>query len=284
MDEQKLTIAISGANGFVGTNLRQFLSNKKIQFVSLTRKKHKNLKFEKNTIFSDLANKNLVEQLRDCNALVHLIGTGAQTTDADYQSVNVDQTKKIIALCKGAKIKKIVYISGLGVNKSTAFGYFISKLKAEQQIIKSGLDYTILRASYIIGKNDPLAKNLLKQAKQGSILIPGSGTYRLQPISVDDVSRVILACITNKKLSNQTVDLVGTQTISFENFVRRFFRGKKIKIHKTALEKAYFDALNKPKNAVYGLDDLNILLGDFTASHKRLEKLCGFKLQALASL
>jgi NADH dehydrogenase len=72
-------------------------------------------------------------------------------------------------LCKRAKIKKIVYNSGLGVNKSTTFGYFISKLKAEQQIIKSGLDYAILRASYIIGKNDPLTKNLLKQAKKRSL-------------------------------------------------------------------------------------------------------------------
>ena len=48
-----------------------------------------------------------------------------------------------------------------------------------------------------------------------------------------------------------------------------------------SLEKAYFDALNNPKNAIYGLDDLNIMVGDFTSSHKKLEKLCGFNLKIL---
>jgi NADH dehydrogenase len=115
-------------------------------------------------------------------------------------------------------------------------------------------------------------------------MIPGSGKYRLQPISVNDVSRVILDCITNKKLSNKIIDLVGPQAISFEKFIKRFVKGKKVKIIKTDLEKAYFEALNNPKNAIYGIDDLNLLVGDFTSSHKRLDRLCGFKLRILQNL
>lgn len=282
MDDLK--IVITGPNGFVGSNLRRFLNNKKIHLVSLSRKKYKPYKFEKRILFSDFEQKGLEKKLGGCNALVHLIGTGAQTADTDYISVNVELTKKILKLCKKANIRKIVYISGLGVNNSTTFGYFISKLKAEQQIINSGLDYTILRPSYIIGKNDPLTKNLNKQARRGSIMISGSGKYRLQPISISDVSRIILDCITNKKLSNKIIDLVGPQAISFEKFVKRFAKEKKVKVIKTDLEKAYFEALNNPKNAIYGLDDLNLLVGDFTSSHKRLEKLCGFKLKTLQKL
>lgn len=276
---RKLRIAIAGASGFVGRNLLQFLSENKIQVISLTRKKRKVTKFETNVVFSDLSNKNLVAKLKGCDALIHLIGSGTQTLGADYELVNVEQTKKLVELCKKSKIKKIIYLSGLGVHKSTTFGYFISKLKAEQLIIKSGLDYTILRASYIVGKDDPLTKNLKKQIKRRLVVIPGSGSYRLQPISVSDVSKVILSCVVNKKLSKKTVDLVGPNTVSFEAYVRHFLKGKKIKIKKISAEKAYFDALTKPKDAVYGLDDLNIMLGDFTSSHKRLEKLCEFCLQ-----
>jgi NADH dehydrogenase len=276
---EDLQIAITGPTGFVGTNLRRYLNKQKIQLVVLARKKYKSAKYERKIIFSDLEQKGLAKKLEGCNALVHLIGTGTQTLDADYESVNVGLTNKVLKLCKMANVRKIVYISGLGVNRSTTFGYFISKLKAEQQIINSGLDYTILRASYIIGKNDPLTKNLTKQAQHGFIIIPGSGKYRLQPISVDDVSRIILSCITSKKFSNKIIDLVGPQTISFEKFVKKFTIGKKIKIRRMNLVKAYFEALNDPKNAIYGLDDLNILVGDFTSSHKKLEKLCGFKLK-----
>ncbi|MBI5698378.1 MAG: NAD(P)H-binding protein [Thaumarchaeota archaeon] len=278
MEKQKPTVAISGATGFVGTNLRKFLSDAEIPVIGLARRKHKQFQLEKSLVFSNLDNVS-ISKLRGCNALIHLIGSGTQTKDSNYDLINVKQTDKIITLCKKSHIKKIIYISGLGVNDSTTFGYFISKLKAEQIIIKSGLDYTILRASYIIGKDDPLVQNLTRQTKHGVILIPGSGSYRLQPISVNDVCKVILACINNKKLSNKIIDLVGPQTISFENFVRKFIKGKRTRIQKISLEQAYFDALNNPKKTVYGLDDLNIMIGDFTSSHKRLEKLCGFKLK-----
>jgi uncharacterized protein YbjT (DUF2867 family) len=283
MKEKRSQIAITGANGFVGSNIGKFLNQNKISFISLTRSKYLPLKYETGIRCSDLEQKSLVSKLKNCNALVHLIGQGAQNIDATYDDINVNLTKKIVKLCKNAKIKKIVYISGFGVNRSTTFGYFISKFKAEQEIIRSGLDYTILRASYIVGNNDPLTKNLNKQIKKGSIIIPGSGSYRLQPISVNDVTKVVLASITNKRFSNKIVDLVGPQTISFENFIKKFTK-KQTKIQKIDLEKAYHTALNKPKNAIYGLDDLNILVGDFTGSHKKLERLCGFKLTPLKEI
>jgi len=272
---QKPIIAISGSTGFVGKNLRRFLAEQDISVIALSRKKHKHLKSEKNIVFSDIDN---VPKLQ-CNAMIHLIGTGAQTKNSDYELVNVKQTEKIIHLCKRSNIKKIVYISGLGVNDHTTFGYFISKLKAEHLIIESGLDYTILRASYIVGADDPLTQNLSKQAKQGIVQIPGSGSYRLQPILINDVCKIILNCVINKKLSNQIVDLVGPSTISFENYVKKFIRGKKTKIKKIPLEQAYFVALNNPKKTSYGIDDLNIMVGDFTSNHKKLERLSGIKLE-----
>ncbi|WP_177318902.1 NAD(P)H-binding protein [Candidatus Nitrosotenuis cloacae] len=275
MEKSKPVISISGSTGFVGTNLGKFLSSQNISVINLSRKKQKSFKSKKTLVFSDIDD---IPKIH-CDALVHLIGTGAQTTSSDYESVNVRQTQKIINLCKKSKIKKIIYISGLGVSDNTTFGYFISKLKAERLIKESRLDYTILRASYIVGSDDPLSQNLTRQIKNGTILVPGSGSYRLQPISIHDVCRVILESVHNKNLSNKTVDLVGPKTISFANYVKKFARGKKAKIKKIPLEQAYFDALNNPENALYGIDDLNIMIGDFTSSHHKLEKLSGIKLK-----
>lgn len=270
---QTITIAITGANGFVGRNVGQLFTKKGIQVINIVRKNSTiSVKSGTMLISHDLSEKHLVPRLRKCSALLHFIGQGKQTVEDDYEKVNVGLTKNAVNLCKKTGIKKIIYISGLGVDKNTPFGYFISKYKAEQEIIHSGLDYTIFRASYIIGKGDPLSKTLYKQIKNGKITIAGSGNYHLQPIFIGDAGEIFLQSILNKKFSKKIIDLVGPQTVTYNSFIRDFIHGKKIKIEKISLEDAYRSALHN-KNNNFGIDDLNILVGDYVGNHKRLRKL-----------
>lgn len=273
--QNNLRAVITGANGFVAKNVRKHLHKSGFNLISISRKNFKIYQNEKKIISSNLDQKKILSKVKNCNVLIHLIGTGRQTTNSTFESVNVNQTKKVIDICKKAKIKKIIYISGLGVTKQTTSAYFISKYKAEQEIIKSSLDYTILRASYIIGKNDPLTKSLNQQIKNRIIIIPGSGDYHLQPIFVTDVAKVILKAIVSKKFSKKILELVGPETIIFKDYVRIFKNKNKAKIKNIDLEKAYYEALRNPKS-IYGLDDLNIMVGDFTGNHKKLKKISGF--------
>ena len=272
---KELRIVVTAANGFVAKNVRNLLNSKGVKLFGISRKNFLNHKCETKIISPEFSVNNILPKLRQCNAFIHLIGTGHQTINATFEDVNVNLTKKAIQLCKRAKIKKFVYISGLGVSNKTTSAYFISKYKAEQEIINSGLDYTIFRASYIIGKNDPLTKNLNHQIKKRLIKIPGSGKYHLQPIYVKDVAKVIFNSIISKKFSNKIIDLVGPETVSFTEFVKIFKNKNKVKIQNINLEQAYNDALHNC--SMYDVDDLNIMIGDFTGNHKKLKKLYGFK-------
>jgi nucleoside-diphosphate-sugar epimerase len=267
------SVVITGANGFVGRNVGMFLSKNGFQTISLVRK-GKTVNFGKTITSETFSETSLVSKIRDDDALLHFIGQGRQTVDSDYEKVNVGLTKNVIALCKRAKIKKIIYISGLGVDKSATLGYFISKYKAEQEIICSGLDYTILRASYMIGHDDPLSKNLQQQMKKGEIIIPGSGNYRFQPIFIGDVSRVIAKSVMEKKFSRKIIDLVGPQMVSYNAFVKRFSHGK-TGMKKIDFEDAYHDALHN--KGPFGVDDLSIMVGDYIGNHKKLASLAQMK-------
>ena len=270
-------LAMTGANGYVGRNIGKSLQRKGFDIIGVVRRRKSSLvTFGVSVISNDLSEKYLVSRLKGCYALLHLIGKGRQTIDADYEKVNVLLTKRAIELCKKAGIKKIIYISGLGVSKSTSFGYFISKLKAENEIIESSLDYTIFRASYIIGRGDPLSQILVKQTKNGTITIAGSGNYRIQPIFVDDVAEVFAQSILNKKFSRKVIDLVGPKIVTYNRFLRDIVSGKKVRIKKIPLQEAYYDALHNPRS-MFGLDDLNILVGDFVGDHKKLRNMTGIK-------
>ena len=264
------SVVISGANGFVGRNVGMFLSKNGFQTTSLVRK-GRTVNFGDIITTENLSENNLASKIQGSDAFLHLIGQGRQTVDFDYGSVNVSLARNAVALCKKAKIKKIIYISGLGVDKNTTLGYFISKYKAEQEIVRSGLDYTIFRASYIIGSDDPLSENLEQQIKKGQMVIPGSGNYRFQPIFVYDVADVVIQSVIGKKFSNKIIDLVGPQIVSYDTFVKKFLGRRKIKIKKIDFETAYHDALHN--KGPFGVDDLSIMAGDYIGDHKKLASL-----------
>ncbi|RDJ32122.1 MAG: NAD-dependent epimerase/dehydratase family protein [Crenarchaeota archaeon] len=277
-----MKIAITGATGFVGKNLRKFLSKQNIPVVAIGRKNFLTYKNEIKVVTKNYS-EDLSSKLINCSCMVHLVGVGKQTFDNNYHDINFLLTKKILQISKKAKIKKIIFNSGLGASKNSTTDYFISKYLAEQEIIKSGLDYTIFRPSYIIGTSDHLSKNLKKQIRSGVIKIPGSGNFPLQPISINDVVKILFYAATSKKYSNKLLDLVGSEIISYEKFVKLFVSSTKTIIKKTDIEIAYRDAIRNPTSQ-YGVDDLHILVGNFIGSSKKLKQISNLEFESFRNI
>ena len=271
MSNISTNVAVTGANGFVGKNVRKFLYKNKVGVLGISRKNFVKYSTETKAQSKNLLEQRLQKKLKNYDALVHLIGIGVESSGSTFEEINVNLTKNTIKLCKKSGIKKIIYISGLGVSKNNTSNYFTSKYKAEQEIINSGLDYTIFRASYIIGKTDHLTKSLSKQMKKGVIIIPGSGKYQLQPIFVEDVAKIILKSILEKKFSKKILDLVGPRKISFEDFVKLFSKNTKVKFKKINLKNAYDEG-------TYSSESLDLLIGDYTSDMTQLQKLASIKL------
>ena len=271
MSNISTNVAVTGANGFVGKNVRKFLYKNKVRVLGISRKNFGKYSTETKAQSKNLLEQRLQKKLKNYDALVHLIGIGVESSGSTFEEINVNLTKNTIKLCKKSGIKKIIYISGLGVSKNNTSNYFTSKYKAEQEIINSGLDYTIFRASYIIGKTDHLTKSLSKQMKKGVIIIPGSGKYQLQPIFVEDVAKIILKSIVEKNFSKKILDLVGPRKISFEDFVKLFSKNTKVKFKKINLKNAHDEG-------TYSSESLDLLIGDYTSDMTQLQKLASIKL------
>ena len=105
-------VVVSGAKGFIGKNLRKFLSKNKIPSISISRNNFK---------------KNQFPSLKNASHFVHLAGIGSESIDQDsFVKVNIELTKSSINLCKKNNLKNIIYCSGLGVSKNSHSAYFIS--------------------------------------------------------------------------------------------------------------------------------------------------------------
>ena len=280
---KSLKIVVTGANGFIAKHLRKYLSEENIELISISRNDFKNFKCETKIITSNYEQKNILKIIQNADALIHLVGIGKQSVNVDYDMINTNLTKRIVNLSKTSRIKKIIFLSGLGVSRNTSLGYFISKYNAERQIIHSGLNFTVFRPSYIVGRDDLFSKNLKNQIKSGEIIIPGSGSYSIQPIHVSDVVKVILESVSQLKFNNKIIDLVGPDYVTFEKYVKLFSKGTKVKIKKINLEHAYHSAIINSKSN-FGIDDLNILIGNFKGNHERLAKISKIKFQSVLEI
>ena len=276
-------IVVTGASGFIAKNLRKYLSEKNIDLISISRNDFKKFKSESKIISKDYDEKKLLQLIKNSDALIHLVGIGQQSVNSDYNMINTEFTQHIVNLSKKANIRKIVYLSGLGVSTKTTLGYFISKYNAENFIINSGLDYTIFRPSYIVGTDDMFTKYLKRQIKNGEINIPGSGTYSIQPIHISDVVKIIFESTLQPKFKNKIIDLVGPDFITFEKYVKLFSKGTKTSIKKIKLEDAYYDAITNSKSD-FGVDDLNILIGNFKGNHEKLKKITNMEFESVIGL
>ena len=277
---KSLKVVVTGASGFIARNLRKYLSEKNVELISISRKDFKNFNSEIKIISMNYKENNLLKKIQNADALIHLVGIGKQSVSADYDIINTDLTRYIVNLSKKAKIKKIIFLSGLGVSPDTSLSYFISKYNAEKQIINSGLNFTIFRPSYIVGKDDLLSKNIKKQIKSGEIIIPGSGTYSIQPIHVSDVVKVLFESVSELRFNNKILDLVGPDYITYEKYVKLFSKGTKTRIQKINLEEAYHNAIMNSKSN-FEIDDLNILIGNFKGNHRKLSQISKINFQSV---
>ena len=76
--------------------------------------------------------------------------------------------------------------------------------------------------------------------------------------------------------------MVGPREITFQQLIKKS-APTKTKIKKINLELAYKRALTDI-NFEYGVEDLNILVGNYIGNHKKLQNLCNFKFKNIESL
>ncbi len=132
--------------------------------------------------------------------------------DPAMWSINVNGTKNVANLCKKNRVKQLVFMSSSGVLGETRVPakedfpynpktrYEKSKMECEKIVISSGVPYTIIRTTIIIGPNIVWAK-IFEAARRGYPII-GSGKNYFHLVYIDDVVRFLAISRSSKKALN----------------------------------------------------------------------------------
>jgi len=131
----------------------------------------------------------------------------------------VRNTRGVIDAAKDAGVERIVHVSIANPSAESPLGYYRGKAELEQAVLDSGLSYAIVRPTVIFGDEDILINNIAWFLRRFPLFgIPGDGRYRIRPIFVEDMARIMAKAV--DETGNAVMDAVGPETYTFEELVR----------------------------------------------------------------
>ena len=137
---------------------------------------------------------------------------------ANTQPAAVDNTRKLVRAAAEAGVRRIVHISITNPSADSSLPYFWGKAANEKAVMESGMEYAILRPTVLFGKEDILINNIAWLLRRFPLFaLPGDGSYRLQPVYVDDLAA--LAVDTGYAKGNSVWDAVGPDIFTFRELV-----------------------------------------------------------------
>ena len=216
-------IIITGASGFVGTNLTSYLAKLNVESILYNRK--------------DLNN---VVSFANADSLIHLAGKAHDLKNIsnpdEYFEINFELTKKLYDAFLKSDAKKFIFISSVKASSDIVDGiltedtlpnpvthYGKSKLLAEQYIqsqeLPQGKSYYILRPCMIHGPGNKGNLNLLYKFVQKGIPYPlASFENKRSFLSIENLCFVIINLL-NKNIPSGVYNIADDEALSTNEVV-----------------------------------------------------------------
>ncbi|QKQ98212.1 NAD(P)H-binding protein [Candidatus Nanohaloarchaea archaeon] len=142
--------------------------------------------------------------------------------EKEYYNTHVRGTEHLV---KGVDTEKIVYLSALGVGKID-HSYFNTKERAEEIIQESGVDYTIVRPSTVLGEGNRLLESIRNISF--TRVFPDIPT-QMQPIEKDSLIEILYRCLDN--YSGEVLEVAGDEEISLGELAKDIYRDEGYSCH-----------------------------------------------------
>jgi uncharacterized protein YbjT (DUF2867 family) len=171
-----------------------------------------------------------------------------------YMEVDGKGTEVAARVAKAVGVRRFVYMSGAGAGEGRPQRWFQAKDRAEKAIRESGMEYAILRPSWIYGPGDRSMSKFAAFCRYLP-LVPqiGDGTTPVYPAYVKDVARAVVECATREDARDKVLAIGGPERLTMDEVVRTLQKvlgtHRPILHHPTALMKVLTLPLTLVPNA-----------------------------------
>ncbi len=226
---------------------------------------------------------NLRAALKNVDTIFHFASDEHAGNTANLLKVDIRGTETLVKVAKELNITRIIFISHLGAEPSSAYPLLKAKGQAEQAIISSDVPYTIFKTAPIYGEADHFINRLASHLKSMPIisLVPEKGKTLLQPIWVDDIITAAVWASENPEFQNRIYEIGGPEYFSYTQIIHLILnkiKRRRILVHTPQLFCVFLAFwLQINRNLPISSFDLDYLAIDRTAPLDTLIKTFGIQ-------
>lgn len=243
-------VLITGANGFIGSNLCRYFFEKNFKVYGLVRKTS-DLHFldgqNVSLIVGDLNEVEKIEFPRDLDIIVHCASIVSDAADDESCESNIyNSTINLVDRIKknSVNLKRFIFISSalvLGYRKlniceenpgesACHLPYVRCKKKTEEKLLsmhsRNGLPVVILRPADVFGPNDRVTcVHILKGIEDGVPVIVGGGKWIFPFCYVDNLCQATFLACNSTNSEGQTYTVTNGSDVTWKEFLS-FFQKK----------------------------------------------------------
>lgn len=224
-----MTVAITGANGFVGRALIALLleDTPPRSIRAIVREPRHALRelpaADLQVVSADVTRADSLRGIFDgCEAVVHTVAIPTERR-ARFTDVNVRGTEHVVAEARRAGVGRIVHLSAIGADPASQYPFLASKGAGERAVTSSGIPHVALRPSILFGPGDDFFPKLGFTLLFPVVPVPGDGSARFQPLHVADLAQALRAAL--RGALSGVFELGGPDVVTYDDLLTETMRG-----------------------------------------------------------
>jgi NADH dehydrogenase len=225
-------VCILGGTGFVGRHLTAKLSADGVECIIPSRhiEPHKAMRLNGHVelVNADIFDpKQLQSLLKDCGAVINLVGILNENQKGGFQRIHVDLPRMVIEACIKSNTTRLLHMSALNAKASGKLSTYL-KTKGEAQdmvlsdsVAQNGINATSFGPSVIFGQDDSFFNRFASLLK----LLPGPFPLacpdsRFAPVYIGDVAKAFASALNNRNTWGKHYDLCGPRILTLRELVK----------------------------------------------------------------
>ena len=165
----------------------------------------------------------------------HLAAILLSTTPGAFDRINAGGTRNVVAAAKEAGVSRLVYVSSISVTYPVLTEYGKSKLAGESLVKESGLSWTIVRPTLVIGEPVGFGGGIEFNMYADYVrrfpvyFLPGGGKCLKRPVASGDLVKGIALAGLSECAAGKTYALAGKRVMSMAEMASAILTAAKLR-------------------------------------------------------